>query len=66
MLFYITLKNKDINTAKLNVIFSFGNENGFITKVQYNGVDGEWFWAYLVYFLNFLLRLRLLTNLVLI
>ena len=66
MLFYITLKNKDINTAKLNVIFSFDNENGFITKVQYNGIDGEWFWAYLVYFLNFLLRLRLLTNLVLI
>tara|TARA_Y100001970_G_scaffold283989_1_gene400441 strand:- start:110 stop:310 length:201 start_codon:yes stop_codon:yes gene_type:complete len=66
MLFYITLKNKDINTAKLNVIFSFGNENGFITKVQYNDIDGEWFWAYLVYFLNFLLRLRLLTNLVLI
>ncbi len=66
MLFYITLKNKDINTAKLNVIFSFGNENGFITKVQYNDIDGEWFWAYLVYFLNFLLRLHLLTNLVLI
>ncbi len=66
MLFYITLKNKDINTAKLNVIFSFGNENGFITKVQYNDIDGEWFWVYLVYFLNFLLRLRLLTNLVLI
>mgnify|MGYP001235724599 CR=1 FL=1 len=66
MLFYITLKNKDINTAKLNVIFSFGNENGFIAKVQYNDIYGEWFWAYLVYFLNFLLRLRLLTNLVLI
>ena len=66
MLFYITLKNKDINTAKLNVIFSFGNENGFITKVQYNDINGESFWAYLVYFLNFLLRLRLLTNLVLI